>query len=69
MWTGTQIIVKEKMSGAIVSALFLNYLFIRSYLSALVDMLPDNTRQKSASGLNLTAVCPRPDYHCIKRSY
>jgi len=39
MWNGTRIAVTGIMSGAYVSPFILIYLFIRTYMSALVDIM------------------------------
>jgi hypothetical protein len=41
MWTSTLIAVTEIMSAAYVSLFIQIYLFIRTYMSALVDIIPD----------------------------
>jgi hypothetical protein len=41
MWTSTLIAVTEIMSAAYVSLFIQIYLFIRTYMSALVDIMQD----------------------------
>jgi hypothetical protein len=41
MWTGTRVAMTETMSGSYVPAFIRFYLFIRTYMSALVDTIQD----------------------------
>jgi hypothetical protein len=46
MWTGTYIVVTGRQSGAYVSPFIQNYLFIRTYMSALVDLIRNSLNKR-----------------------
>ena len=60
MWTGTRIAVTGIMSGAYVSTFILIYLFIHTYISALVDIMQDYKKcheKMRCAGTGIPAGC------------